>query len=394
MRPQRADDDQGGSESGCRRSFRYWMMLRDARKTGFPKAAANPSNILFFRQNQGHAPVKHAGGLPVLCGPWWSPPTGRAKKIPSPSPAKAISHAAFARFTRIAVAHACLVIKSRNEHGAANPVAKSRSRRRRRSRISSVPQWSVRGAQSRSRSRQRVANSPSLSAAVADVFVLVRKCGARPLCCRLYSANHLVRDPMERRVRLTAAVRRWASCARLAAHPPAYRIVGAARVDWLLSLQHHGLLRPTFYDRDQRIVAAIGRAPVRRVVVIHLVSRSSVGAPSHRHLAVTRRRHCHCLPWQPRSSIGNRLQPRRPVVRRRAADLRLLRGHAESPAANTPVVVPRRRYGRWRDFTLAGDGARDCRRTNDGARYHYCVEPALRLRISIAARIFVSQPRN
>src|SRR6266571_4530669 len=44
----KADNDYDGSDTGCRRSFRYWMMPGEARKTRLPAAPASLRNGLVF----------------------------------------------------------------------------------------------------------------------------------------------------------------------------------------------------------------------------------------------------------------------------------------------------------------------------------------------------------
>ena len=79
-----------------------------------------------------------------------------------------------------------------------------------------------------------------------------------------FAARHLVRD--------------WPVIRRHAWLLAFFALTGFSR------LQHHGLLRPAVHHRDQRLVAAIGGAAVRRAVDLCFVSRSSHVAPGLRKL--------------------------------------------------------------------------------------------------------------
>ena len=119
--------------------------------------------------------------------------------------------------------------------------------------------------------RQRDCGS-RLSAALADLFILVRQRHRRALCRRIHSAGHALGHPLGWRFCNSAAVRRNPPYSRLAAHKKACRLPNAARADGFLGVQHNGLLRPAFHDRDQRPVVAVGIAAVRRLVVIRFIS--------------------------------------------------------------------------------------------------------------------------
>ena len=99
-----------------------------------------------------------------------------------------------------------------------------------------------------------------------------------------FAARHLIRD--------------W---------PVIRKHAGAAdpdRVHRFLRLQHDGLLRPAIHDRDQRAVAAIGRAAVRRDVDVRAVRRPADAAPGRRHRRVAHRRRRHHLSRQSRRAAS------------------------------------------------------------------------------------------